>query len=139
MSSLSISPCHDQEYTLSTAYTEYSIHRGQQTPSTAYTVYSIHRVLACTANYIIPTSTISRSQPASPLSVDQVVFNSLHFHNDELTNDYCLSSRCASLQVLLQSRSIMASTCISKLASSLPPSASPKSLDHGLQVHLQTP
>jgi len=34
---LSISPCHDHELTLSTAYTEYSIHRLQYTPSTAYT------------------------------------------------------------------------------------------------------
>jgi hypothetical protein len=43
-SSLSISLCHDHELTLSTAYTEYSIHRVQHTPSTAYTEYSIHRV-----------------------------------------------------------------------------------------------
>jgi len=32
----------------------------------------------------------------------------------------------------------MASTCSSKLTRSRPPSASPNSLDHGLQVHLQT-
>jgi hypothetical protein len=32
MSSLSISPCHDHELTLSTAYTEYSIRRVQHTP-----------------------------------------------------------------------------------------------------------
>jgi hypothetical protein len=31
-SSLPISPCHDHELTLSTAYTEYSIHRVQHTP-----------------------------------------------------------------------------------------------------------
>jgi hypothetical protein len=43
-SSLSISPCHDHEFTLSTAYTEYSIHRVQHTPSSAYTECSIHRV-----------------------------------------------------------------------------------------------
>jgi len=36
-SSLSISPCHDHELTLSTSYTEYSIHRVQHTPSTAST------------------------------------------------------------------------------------------------------
>jgi len=36
-SSLSISPCYDHELTLSTAYTEYSMHRVQHTPSTAYT------------------------------------------------------------------------------------------------------
>jgi len=33
----SISPCHDHELTLSTAYTEYSIHWVQHTPSTAST------------------------------------------------------------------------------------------------------
>jgi len=41
---LSISPCYDHELTLSTAHTEYSIHRVQHTLSTAYTEYSIHRV-----------------------------------------------------------------------------------------------
>jgi len=43
-SSLSISQCYDHELTLSTAYTEYSIHRVQHTPRTAYTQYCIHRV-----------------------------------------------------------------------------------------------
>ena len=43
-SSLSISPCNDQELTPSTAYTKYSIYQVQHTPSTAYTEYSIHRV-----------------------------------------------------------------------------------------------
>ena len=42
---LSISPCHDQESTPSTAYTEYCIHRVLHTLSTAYTEYCIHRVL----------------------------------------------------------------------------------------------
>jgi len=43
------------------------------------------------------------------------------------------------LEVLLQSRSIIACyKCISRLAQSRPPSASPNSLDHGLPVHLQT-
>jgi len=40
--------------------------------------------------------------------------------------------------VHLRTRSIAASKCISKLARSRPPSASPNSLDHGLQVYLQT-
>jgi len=50
-SSLSISPSHDHELTLSAAYTEYYIHRVQHTPCTAYTMYSIHRVqhTPCTA------------------------------------------------------------------------------------------
>jgi len=39
-SSLSISPCHDHEFTPSTAYTEY-----KHTPSTAYIEYSIHPML----------------------------------------------------------------------------------------------
>jgi len=38
------------------------------------------------------------------------------------------------LQVLVQSRSITASKCISKLARSRPPTVSPASLDYGLQV-----
>ena len=42
------------------------------------------------------------------------------------------------LQVHLQTRSIAASKCISKLTQSLPPSASRNSLNRGLQVHLQT-
>jgi len=38
----------------------------------------------------------------------------------------------------LQTGSIAGSKCISKLARSRPPSASPNSLDHGLKVHLST-
>jgi len=43
-SSLSVFPCHHHEFTMSAAYTEYSIHRVQHTPSAAYTEYSIHRI-----------------------------------------------------------------------------------------------
>jgi hypothetical protein len=43
--SLSISPCHDHELTLSTAYTEYSIRQVQHTLSTAYTKHIIHSTL----------------------------------------------------------------------------------------------
>jgi len=43
-SALSICHCRDHELTLSTAYTEYSIHQVQRKPSTAYTEYSIHKV-----------------------------------------------------------------------------------------------
>jgi hypothetical protein len=42
------------------------------------------------------------------------------------------------LLVLLQSCSIMASKCISKLTWSWLPIASPNPLDHGFQVHIQT-
>jgi len=43
-----------------------------------------------------------------------------------------------SLQVHLQTRSIMALWCISQLTQSLSPIASPTSLDHGLKVHHHT-
>jgi hypothetical protein len=42
------------------------------------------------------------------------------------------------LPVLVKTRSITASKCISKLPQSRPPSAYPNSLNRGLQVHLQT-
>jgi len=117
--------------------TEYSIHRVQHTLSTAYTTYRI-----------IPTLTVSRSQPVSHLLADHVVLNSLHSHYYEWTNKLSLSSRRASLlnrnlqihsfQVLLQSHLMMASKCISKLTWSRPRSACPTSHDHCLQVYLQT-
>jgi len=122
------------QHTLSTSYTEYSIHRVQHTPSTAYTEYCIN-----------PRSTVSCCQPVSHLWADVVVLNSLHSHDYKVTNKSCLSCRHRSLpiyrlqidhlQVLLQSQSIMAFKCISKLTRSRPPSVSPDSLYNGLQVH----
>ena len=116
---------------------------------------------------ILPRSTVSCSQPVSHLSADHVVFNSLHLHIYDLTNEKTLSSHRTSLLnyllpidrllVLLQSRLIMASKCICTLARSQPssvslnshdyglpfaisppPIASPYSVDHGCQVHLQS-
>jgi len=81
MSSLSMSPCHDHELTLSTAYTEYSIHRVQHTPSTAYTEYSIHRV-----QHTLSTAYIQ----------DSLSF--LHSYDHQLTPECGFSFRCASLQ-----------------------------------------
>jgi len=49
---------------------------------------------------------------------------------------YCL--QIDHLQVPLHSQLIIAFKCISKLSQSWPPSASPNSRDHGLQVRLQT-
>jgi len=111
-SSLSISPCHNHELTQSTTYTKYSI---------------------------IPRLTVSHSQPVSHLSAD-VVLDSLHSHNCKLTNEQSLSCCRASLQierlqVLLQSPSIIACKCISKLARSQPQSAPPHSINHCLQAH----
>jgi len=42
--SLSISPCHKDELTPNTAYTEYSIPQIQHIPNTAYTKYSTHQI-----------------------------------------------------------------------------------------------
>jgi hypothetical protein len=91
-SSLSISPCHNHESTLSTAYTEYriqpstpyteySIHRVQHTPSTAYTENCIHRV---------------EHTPSTASTHD--CLSSLHSHNYELTPECSFSFRRASLQ-----------------------------------------
>jgi len=72
------------------------------------------------------------------------ILNSVHSHNYELTNEYSPSSHHASLpnyylqidrlQVLLETRSMMASKCISKLTRSRPPGVSPDLLDCSLQV-----
>jgi hypothetical protein len=125
MSFLSISPCHNHEWT----------------PSTAYT----------TSN-IIPRWALSCSQPVFHLLADVVVFNSLLTHNYKLTNivTQLLSHPSSNrpppstppllldhrLQVHPGTRSITALECISESASFWPPSACPNSLDHGLPVHL---
>jgi len=136
------------EHTPSTAYTEYSIHRVHHTPSTAYTEYSIYWVIhtprtASSQDRLSPTP-----KPVSHPSADHVVLNSLHSHNYKLTNELSLSLRRASLPnyrlqidrllVLLQSRSIMFSMCISKLTRSQPPSVSLNCHDYGLQVRIIT-
>jgi len=48
---------------------------------------------------------------------------------------HLLNSLDLGLQVHLQTRSITASKCITELTRPRPPSASPNSIDHGLQVH----
>ena len=110
-----MSPCHDHDLAPSTAYIKYSI---------------------------IPTATVSRSQPGSHLLADVVVLISRHSHKYELTNELTLSCHCTSMQidrflVLLQSRSIIACKCISKLGQSQAPSASLSSCNLSLPVHLQ--
>jgi len=133
--------------------TEYSIHGVQHTPSIEYPEYSIHRVghvlSSSNAVYcIISPLTVSHSQPVSHLFADHVVLNSIHSHQYQLTNAYCLSSHRTSLpnyylqidpiQILHQSHLIKASKCISNLARSWPPSASPHLLDLSIHVNLQT-
>jgi len=107
---------HWVQHTPSTACTEYSIHRVQHSLSTAYTAYCIHCVL----------HTLRTAYTAYCIH--------LILHHPKID---CLPL-LASLQVHLQTRSITASNCVSKLARSRTPSASPKSLNHGFQVHLQT-
>jgi hypothetical protein len=123
--------------TPSTAYTEYSILRAQHTLITAYMAYCI-----------ILLSTAFCSLPASHLSADHAVLNSLHSHNYNLTHELSLSShhtffpnnrfQIVRLLVLLQPPLIMASKCIYTFAPLLPPSTSRDLFNHGLQVHHQT-
>jgi len=131
------------------------------------TGYSIHLVLdtlhtASSQDGLSPAPNQSLKLPA-----DLVVLNSLHSHNYKLTNEqsvsfhrtclpiyrlqiHCLQIDCLQidrlqinhlqinrLQVLLQSWSIMASKCISQQAQLWLPSASLRSHDLGLQVHLR--
>jgi len=142
-SSLSISPCHDQELTLSTSYTQV-LH----TPSTASAEYCIHRVLHHPKIDFL-------SLPGTPSSLGRACctqFNKFSQLGINQRIESQLPSRLIpelqppstspislerGLQVHLQTRSITASRCISHLAPSWPPSASPNSHDHSLQVYLQ--
>jgi len=85
-SSLSISPCHYHPLTLSTAYTEYSIHQVQHTPSTAYTKYNIHQV---------------QHTPSTASTPD--CLSSLHSHDYELTPECRFCFKHVSLHDWLQS------------------------------------
>jgi len=147
-SSFSISPFHHHELTLSAAYTEYRIHQGLAVASS----FSPFRVdPKCTFSFWHTSLQIDRHQPVLHKSFKDKVTMS-HSHGCELTN-WWIESRQAvhqpppstrpisldhSLQVHLQTRSVTASECISKLAWSRPPGAFLSSLDHTPQVHLQT-
>jgi len=148
------------QHSLSTAYTEYSIHRVLHTLRNAYTAYCI-----------IPRSTIFRSQQVSspgrhccthfstfpPSRVNQWMKSQLPLRlPPELPPPDCSPLRAPpislnhGLQVHLQSRSITAnkrisevnrssvSKCISKVARARPPCAPPSSLDLGRQAPRQT-
>jgi len=143
---------HQVQHTPSTVYTKYSIHRVQHTPD----IVCLHFILKITSWPLnvawpsgVPPYTIDRHHPAlhenskdqSPCHIAMVA--------STLTDEKSLSSQPAvhrlplrirpnsldyGLQVHLQSRSIMASKCISKCARLRPSS----SHDHGLQVQLHT-
>jgi len=139
---------HSVQHTPSTAYTQYSIHPVQHTPSTAYTEYSIHRVqhlpkiiclpfilkitswplIVASASSVRPY-TIDRHQPACQES--SKVKSPCHIPTfaSQLTDQQSLSTWLAVYQPPY-------STCLISLNRGLQ-SVSPKSLDYGLQGHLQ--
>jgi len=95
-SSLSISQWYDHELTLSTAYTEYSIHRVQHTPSTAYTEYSIHHVQD-TPSTAYTQYSIHPVQHTPSTAFTQDCLSSLHSHEYKLTPECSFSFRRATL------------------------------------------
>jgi len=152
--------------------TEYSIHRVQHTPSTAYSKQSIHQGLHTPST----ASSEARLPPAptqSLLSRRTILYSTLYIPMITCYQMNRVSAaspppslaiyrlRIDHLQVLIQSRSMMASKCISEqarwqppsaslsytisaskcistLAWSWPPRASRGSLSHDRQVHFQT-
>ena len=129
---------HRVQHTPSTAYTEYSIHWVQHTPSTASThdcLSSLH-----SHNYeLTPECSFSfwcaSFQDRPPLAGSPWELKGkaslLHSHGCELTNWWIESQHPACLLSISFKYPF-------NLAQSWPPSASPNSFDHGLQVHLQT-
>jgi len=143
-SSLSNSPCHDQELTPSTAYTEYkhtpstSKDREQHTPSTPYprdwrsSLHSHDYKLTPECSFSFRRAPLHNWQPsASSLWEHNGKVDLSHSHGCELTN-LCIESQHP------VRRPSTASEYSSNHARSLPPSVSPNSQDHGLQVYLQT-
>jgi len=150
-SSLSISPCHDHELTLKYSILRVqhtpsrALHPVQHTPSTASTqggVSSYHShdyesTPECSFSFRCTSDTIDHHQPALHESskVSHIVtFPPLRVNNPMNRASAPGTPSIDRLQVLVQSRSIIASKCISELAPSWPPSVSPNSLDHSLQV-----
>ena len=115
-----------------------SWHRVQHTPSTASTQdclsYLVSHDYKLTPEWSFRfrrSSLHESSKVKSPFQIPMVA-GSL---TDEVSPGMPSIDR---LQALIQSHSITDSKCISKVARSRPPNASPNSLDHGLQVNFQT-
>jgi len=146
---------HRVQHTPSTAYTEYSIHQVQHTPSTAYTMYSIHPRLFVSIHSddyeLTPQCSFSFQHASlhdwlpsvsSPCELKGKVTLS-HSHICKSAN-WWIESQCLACRPSTASKCSSnfawswPPKCISKLARLPPPSASPNSLDRGLQVYLQT-
>ena len=136
---------HRVQHTPSTAYTEYSIHRVQHTPSTAYTEYSICKIVCIPFILMItswplnvvsasgvPPYTIDRLQPALHDSTKVKLHCYIPTVASPLTDEKSLSTRRAvhllsprtrpySFDYGLQTCSIMAPRCITKLTQLDPP------------------
>jgi len=166
-SSLAISPCHNHEWTLSAAYTKCSTHQVQHTRIAAYTECSIHWVQhtpsAAYTEYSIywvqHTSSIAYIEHSIHLRL-----LSLHSHNYEWTPQCSFASgvpphRLAAISQFSIRVSKVKSPCYIPTVWSLltnkwslrtcrashwplpdrpPPTIPPITLDHSLQVHLQT-
>ena len=145
MSSLSISPWHDHELTLSTAYTDYRIHRVQRAPSTAYTEYSIHRVQRPPKIVCLPFIPMIMSGPLNEASASRISPYTIDrhqpaHHESSKVKSPCLIPTFASQQTdeLSLSTRCAVHRPPSKYSSNLARSRPSSSHDHGLHVQLQT-
>jgi len=104
-SSVCISPCHDHEFTPSTAYTEYSIHGVQHTPSTASTqdclssLHSHDHELTPECSFSFRCASLHDWPPSASLAWElqgKVILS--HSHGCELTNWWMRSQHPAHRQ-----------------------------------------
>jgi hypothetical protein len=96
MSFLSISPCHDHEWTPSTVYTKYNIRQVQHIPSAVYTKYSVHLVLRTTSTAYSRYNICPVQRTLSTVST-QDCLPSLHSHDYKLTPECTVSLQRTSL------------------------------------------
>ena len=150
-SSLSISPCHDQELTPSTVYTKFSIHYILHTPrqassqdrlSPSQSLISLQTMLYSTLDILnITSEQVNRiSAPVAPPSQTTASSLSTCKCSSNVARSWppcgCPNSHDQTLQVYHQLPTIPTSKCISILALSRPPSASLNWHNHGFRVHL---
>jgi len=87
------------------------------------------------------SSKLARSRPRSVSLSSLNLVLQLHLQTRSITASKCISklARLRPPQVHLQTPSITISDCISKFTRSRPPSVSPNTLDYRLQVHRSRP